>query len=103
MNPLTKDASYFGYSQDFTRELCVTNEMPGINGTASYYIDCNGFQMVVTKEASNGADEIKVIHHEEMDDVEIEDEDIEEGGKEELENNVEGYCIHFRYFNSNGT
>ena len=64
---------------------------------ANYHEECNGFQIILTMEASDGADKIKVIRHEEMDDVENEDEDNDETVDEELENNGKCYCIHSRY------
>ena len=95
MNPENKHISYFGYPQKFLREFCVTYVMAYAN--ANYHEECNGFQIILTMEASDGADKIKVIRHEEMDDVENEDEDNDETVDEELENNGKCYCIHSRY------
>ena len=96
MNPLNQDISYFGYPQKFLREFCVTHVMTYNN--AMYHEECNGFQIILTREASDGADKIKVISHEEMDDVENENEDIDETNEEESENNGKCYCIHSVYF-----
>ena len=95
MNPENKHISYFGYPQKFLREFCVTYVMTYAN--VNYHEECNGFQIILTMEASDGADKIKVIRHEEMDDVENEDEDNDETVDEELENNGKCYCIHSRY------
>ena len=95
MNPSTQKTLFFGYPSKFLRELCVTHLR--MYGSAKHHEECNGFQMILTMEASDGADKIKVIRHEEMDDVELEDEDIDETEDEELENNGKCYCIHSRY------
>ena len=84
MNPSTQETLFFGYPPKFLRELCVTHLR--MYGSAEHHEECNGFQMILTMEASDGADKIKVISHEEMDDVEFEDED-----------NGKCYCIHSRY------
>ena len=95
MNPSTKKPRFFGYPENFVQEFCINYVM---NPSTKFYEDCGGFQIVVTKEAKDGADKIKEIFHEEMDDVEIENKNTEEVGEEELENEGEVYCIYYLYF-----
>ena len=73
INPSTKKLEFFGYPEEFLNELCVAYVMYGVAG---YHANCEGFQMVVLNKASQDEDKIKEITHEEMDDVDIEEQGI---------------------------
>ena len=73
ISPATKNIEFFGYPEAFLEELCVAYVM---YGGAGYHVNCGGFQMVRLNKASQDEDEIKEITHEEMDDVDIEEEGI---------------------------
>ena len=96
MNPETKQSTFFGYPEIFLQEFCVNYAMNS-NYETTNYEDCRGFQVIHTTKASDGADKIKEIFHEEMDDADIDDKDYEEVGEEESKNEGESYYIYFLF------
>ena len=56
---VTKEEGWVGFPSEFLREVCV---LYALHGDAQKVVDCKGFQMAVTRDATTDMDEILSVY-----------------------------------------
>ena len=58
-NKVTQDEGWAGFPLEFSREVCVTF---ALHQDVQKVVDCKGFQMAVTREATADMDEVPPVY-----------------------------------------